>query len=118
MSIVAILDRIVATTNYRDKLPDLWHKYGLEKDGFGFREEWKLTCRCHWWVVHYLETHPKIVAEYEPNQTGKMKYCDVLDLAEEEHGLFVAHDINWDLLGWKWTDSYIEQRKKRIESKQ
>ena len=44
----------------------------------------KKSIKAHWLVVHYLDTHPEIIKLYNKNQTGEIKYFDVLDLAEKE----------------------------------
>ena len=45
------------------------------------------SIKAHWLVVWYLENHPEI--DYKNDQSGKIKYFDVLDLAEKESGIFV-----------------------------
>jgi hypothetical protein len=38
----------------------------------------------HTKVIDYLESHPDIQQKYKADQTGEVKYFDVLDLAEAE----------------------------------
>lgn len=44
----------------------------------------------HDMVSCYLREHPDIAAQYRPDQTGLMKYNDVLCLAEREYGRVIV----------------------------
>lgn len=64
----------------------LWEKYGLSHPAPGVltREESQESITGHWRVVKYLESHPEIATKYKPDQSGEIKYFDVLALAEME----------------------------------
>lgn len=68
------------------KYPSLWVKYGLSLHPLagltiaGLQE----AVTGHWRVVDYLESHPDIAAKYKADQTGEVKYFDVLALAEAD----------------------------------
>jgi hypothetical protein len=67
-------------------MPAKWEKYGLGTlhSGSLTVQEWVRTARGHNLVANYLDSHPEIAAQYKPDQTGQIKYFDVLRLAEEE----------------------------------
>ena len=47
------------------------------------------SIRAHWLAVWYLENNPSILAKYKPDQTGQLRYFDVLSLAEKESGIYI-----------------------------
>jgi hypothetical protein len=40
--------------------------------------------RCHDLVASYLASHPRVAARYRSDQNGKVRYTDVLKMAEAE----------------------------------
>lgn len=71
---------------------DLWEKYGLS-----IAEGVHLFCRpdatdAHNLVARYLEEHPEAQAKYKRDQSGDLKYFDVLDLAKAEYLCSEAKD--------------------------
>lgn len=71
----------------RTKRETLWAKYGLSILHHGrmlTKPELEGAIRGHDLVAAYMETHPEVAEKYEVDQTGEVKYFDVLDLAEKE----------------------------------
>ena len=66
--------------------PELWQKYGLSLMAGIHGRVFEAGVRSHWRVAHYLEAHPDVAAGYNADQTGKVKYFDVLFVAEREIG--------------------------------
>lgn len=66
--------------------PALWYKYDLDiyysRVYMPTVEEQTEGIRRHNLVAGYLEAHPEIAEEYRTDQSGKVKYYDVLALAE------------------------------------
>lgn len=65
--------------------PEVWAKYGLDLSlcPWGARALYEAVC-AHHAVSDYLERHPEVAARYNTNQTGPVRYFDVLTLVEEE----------------------------------
>jgi hypothetical protein len=85
--------RILCVAGRKDSIivEALWEKWGLSISGCSIAagdpkraKETDETIKSHNLVVRYLETHPEIAIQYQPDQSGKMKYHDVLRLAERE----------------------------------
>ena len=61
-----------------------WAKYGLSIREPGLLSDWKTQeiIDAHNSVVEYLETNKKARKKYKADQTGELKYFDILTLAE------------------------------------
>ena len=68
--------------------PPEWERWGLSicdavRLG-GTDDKFRQAVRDHWKVSKYLDTHPSEAALYRIDQSGELKYFDILDLAEKE----------------------------------
>ena len=60
----------------------IWSKYGLAiADSVMAEGKFDEVSRSHNLVVDYLESHPDVVKQYKSDQSGTIKYYDVLKLA-------------------------------------
>ena len=103
---------VSASLGRSSKIP-IWEKYGLSCDPRHFMEflpdgndleARKIflpfnvdpniinSVRAHWLVVWYLENNPSVLVEYKPDQTGQLRYLDVLSLAEKESEIHVHYN--------------------------
>ena len=62
----------------------IWMKYGLSlpESGTLTKPELERGIRSHDLVAAYLESHPEVAKRYTPDQRAKVKYYDVLAMAE------------------------------------
>ena len=72
-------------SNDTQDVPTLWRTYGLTiVQAVRFTasdDEFREIVRDHWAVALYLDAHPDVAARYETDQSGDIKYYDVLRLA-------------------------------------
>lgn len=68
--------------------PPEWTKWGLsicDAIQLGSTDsEFRNAVRAHWLVSTYLDTHPEVAGRYRTDQSGELKYFDILDLAEQD----------------------------------
>ena len=63
-----------------------WLKYGLCIVEAVRSPESNKAFKAHNLVANYLDTHPEVRAKYKNDQSGEVKYFDVLSLAEANNG--------------------------------
>jgi len=50
------------------------------------------SIRAHWLVIWYLENYSEAVVKYKSDQSGELRYYDVMSLAEKESGIHVYYN--------------------------
>ena len=62
-----------------------WLNYGLAIADSVNEDDRPRVTAAHDLVASYLLAHPDVAEKYKPDQSGEVKYYDVLELAEVDH---------------------------------